>query len=297
MFIKLGKICLGRNIKMSLPNDLSLGVVQLTVGDLERSVGFYERSLGLKVHQREAGSTVMGAEGGVDLLELKEIKGAKKYGRTTGLYHFAILVPSRLELARFLRNLAETQTPVEGFSDHLVSEAIYLSDVDGNGIEVYRDRPRTDWVDKQGKFRMGTDPLDLDDVLTELETHPEPWTGMDKGTVMGHVHLHVRDIPEALKFYGEVVGFDLMMNMGSALFVSAGGYHHHLGLNVWAGVGAPPPPENSVGIRHFIVNIPGQAEVDKVLGRLRAAQVTVDEHDSGYFFRDPSQNGIVIRPR
>jgi len=281
---------------MSLPNDLSLGVVQLTVGDLDRSVGFYERSLGLKVHQREAGSAVMGAEGGIDLLELKEIKGAKKYGRTTGLYHFAILVPSRLELARFLRNLAETQTPVEGFSDHLVSEAIYLSDPDGNGIEVYRDRPRTDWVDRQGKFRMGTDPLDLDDVLRELEAHPEPWTGMDKGTVMGHVHLHVRDIPEALKFYGEVVGFDLMMNMGSALFVSAGGYHHHVGLNVWAGVGAPPPPENSVGIRHFIVNIPGQAEVDKVLVRLRAAKVAVDEHDSGYFFRDPSQNGIVIRP-
>lgn len=280
---------------MSLPNNLSLGSVHLTVGDLERSVGFYERSLGLKVHRREGKTAVMGA-GGDDLLVLTEVAGAKKVRNTTGLYHFAILVPRRLELARFLRNLIETQTPVEGFSDHLVSEAIYLPDPDGNGIEVYCDRPRAGWLDKSGKLQMGTEPLDLEDILKELDAHPEPWQGMDKGTVLGHVHLHVRNIPEALKFYTEVVGFDLMFNMGSALFVSAGGYHHHLGLNIWAGQGVPPPPPGSVGIRSFIINLPDQGEVDKVLGRLREAQVGVEEHESGFLFRDPSQNGIVIRP-
>lgn len=279
---------------MSLPNTLSLDSVQLTVSNLDRSIAFYQHSLGFKLHRREADTAYLGA-GRTDRLALTEQPGAKRVPRTTGLYHFAILVPSRLELAQVLNRLTETQTPVEGFSDHLVSEAIYLPDPDGNGIEIYRDRPRAEWRDEHGNFRMGTDPLDLESVLAELNGPSETWHGFPPETGLGHLHLHVRQILEAQNFYCNILGFDLMMNIGSALFVSAGGYHHHLGLNVWAGVGAPPPPPNSVGLRSFVIRLPNRNEVDQVLDRLRAANVSIEENAQGWFFRDPSQNGLILQ--
>ena len=279
---------------MSLPNTLALDSVQLTVSNLDRSIAFYEHSLGFKLHRRETDTAYLGA-GRTDLLALTEQPGAKRVPRTTGLYHFAILVPSRFELAQVLNRLAETKTPVEGFSDHLVSEAIYLPDPDGNGIEIYRDRPRAEWRDEHGNFRMGTDPLDLDSVLAELNGHSDPWNSLHPETVLGHMHLHVRQIPEAQNFYCHILGFDLMMNIGNALFVSAGGYHHHLGLNVWAGVGAPPPPPNSVGLRSFVIRLPNRNEIDQVLDRLRAANVSIEENAQGWFFRDPSQNGLILQ--
>lgn len=280
---------------MSLPASLSLGPVHLTVSNLDRSIAFYQTSLGFKLHRREGADAFLGA-GAADLLVLTEQPGAKRAPRTTGLYHFAILVPSRFELAHVLNRIAETQTPVEGFADHLVSEAIYLPDPDGNGIEMYRDRPRSGWKDTQGNFRMGTEPLNIDSLLGELNGHSEPWAGLHRDTVLGHMHLHVRQIPEAQNFYCNVLGFDLMMNMGHALFISAGGYHHHLGLNVWAGVGAPPPPPNSVGLQSFVIRLPDQSEVDKVLARLQASNVAIEESDQGFFFRDPSQNGLILQP-
>ena len=282
----------------SLHPDLALGYVHLTVSNLERSLSFYQQALGFKVHRRDAatGTAWLGA-GGPDLLVLTELTGAKRSHGTTGLYHFAILTPSRLELAQSLKRIAETRTPVGGFSDHYVSEAIYLPDPDGNGIEIYRDRPRADWRDAQGNFRMGTDPLDIDGVLSELDSRDDErgeWNGLDPATKLGHMHLHVRSIPEAQAFYCDVLGFDLMMNIGSALFVSAGGYHHHLGLNTWQGVGAPPPPPGSVGLRCFTVRLPNQAELDKVLDRVRAAGVLIEEHAQGWLVRDPSQNAVVF---
>lgn len=280
---------------MSLPPNLTLDHVHLAVSDLERSLAFYQNALGLKVHRREGDTARLGA-GQTDLLVLTEQPGARVYPNCTGLYHFAILVPSRLELARSLKRLAETQTPMQGFADHLVSEAIYLADPDGNGIEIYRDRPRSDWVDSAGNFRMGTEPLDIDGVLGELGNAAEEWSGLKPETVLGHMHLQIRDTAEAREFYCNVLGFDLMANWHSALFISAGGYHHHLGLNTWQSLNAPPPPPGAAGLRYFVIRLPDRKSVDEVLGRVRAENSPVEETDQGWLIRDPSQNGIVLSP-
>ena len=277
----------------TLSNDLHLGFVHLTVSNLERSLAFYQDSLGFQVH-RQAGDTAYLGAGGPDLLALTERPGATRYPRRTGLYHFAILVPSRLELARVIRRVAESRAPVQGASDHLVSEALYLADPDGNGIEMYRDRPRAEWPQTNGIVRMDTLPLDIDGVLSELDQVSGPWAGLHPETVLGHMHLHVRDIPEALAFYRDVLGFDLMFNMGSALFVSAGGYHHHLGLNIWGTQGAAPSPPESIGLRYFTIQLPTQAVVEAVLERARAAGAAVEEHPVGKLVRDPSMNGLVF---
>jgi len=279
----------------SLPSDLTLSYVNLTVPDLDRSVAFYQNALGFQQHRREAGTTYLGA-GGPDLLALTEQRDARVPRGHTGLYHLAILVPSRLELAQSLKRLAETRTPLPGFADHFVSEAIYLSDPDGNGIEIYRDRPRSEWYDEHGNFRMGTEPLDVDGVLSELEGHNEAWAGLAPGTVLGHMHLKVANLPEARRFYCDLLGFDVMADIRTALFVSAGGYHHHLGMNTWESAGAPPPPPDSAGLRYFVVRLPTQEEVDKVLSRVREAGLPIEQHPQGALMRDPSQNAVVFAP-
>jgi catechol 2,3-dioxygenase len=278
----------------SIHPQTTLGYVHLTAADLDRSLTFYQQSLGFKLHRREGDTACLGA-GGADLLALTERPGARRYAGRTGLYHFALLTPSRLELAHSLKRIAETRTLVQGFADHYVSEAIYLADPDGNGIEIYRDRPRAEWRDEHGNFVMGTEPLDVDGVLSELNGHDEAWNGLDPATVLGHMHLHVRDIPEAQKFYCEVLGFDLMASLGSAAFVSAGGYHHHLGMNIWGTAGASPPPPESVGLRYFTAHLPDQTEVDKVLSRAREANAPIEEHPKGWLIRDPSQNALVLK--
>lgn len=272
-----------------------MGAVHLTVSDLSRSLPFYEHVIGLRVHARANGVARLGA-GGADLLVLTEQPGARTHLRGhSGLYHFAILVPSRLELARALRRMAEARTPMDGYSDHKVSEALYLPDPDGHGIEVYRDRPRADWFEARGNFRMATDPLDLEGVLGELRAAPEPADRMDPATVIGHVHLHVAHMAQAEQFYVGGLGFDLMARYGpSASFVSAGGYHHHLGMNTWAGVGAPPPPPDSVGLRYFEVKLPNTDAFTQTVDRLRSASVTLEEQEPGVLVRDPSQNAMLL---
>jgi catechol 2,3-dioxygenase len=263
------------------------------VANLDRALSFYQHALGFKVHRREGPEAWLGA-GGPDLLALVENPAARAYPGHTGLYHFAILVPSRLALAQSLKRIADTRTPVQGFADHLVSEAIYLPDPDRNGIEIYRDRPRSEWYGPDGQFQMGTEPLDIDSVLKELDGNKDGWKGLEPATVLGHMHLHVRSISEALQFYCGVLGFDLMGNLGSALFVSAGGYHHHIGLNTWGTLNAPPPPPDAVGLRYFVVRVPGKTGLDPVLDRLRQAGVTLEDHPQGQLVRDPSQNAIVL---
>jgi len=281
-----------------LPSSLSLGYVHLTVANLDRSLAFYQHALGFKLHRRDAtADTAYLGAGGPDLLALTELPGARHAPRRTGLYHFAILVPSRLQLAHSLKQIADTQTPVQGFADHLVSEAIYLGDPDGNGIEIYRDRPRAEWHDAQGNFRMGTEPLDIDGVLSELEGHEDEqseWNGLDPATTLGHMHLKVASTRDSKTFYCDVLGFDKMVDWPSALFISTGGYHHHLGLNTWESAGAPPPPPDAAGLRYFTMNLPDKNEVDKVLDRVRHAGLAVEEHPQGWLLRDPSQNGIVL---
>jgi len=235
---------------MPLPHDAHIGQVSLTVRDLERSLSFYREVLGFV----ELGPGRLGPAGGRVLIELHERKDAiVKPRRSAGLFHFAILVPSRAALGRSLRRLAETRWPMSGAADHLVSEALYLNDPDGLGIEIYRDRPRDTWRMANGELAMATDPLDLEAIHDEPGAET-PWNGLEAGTIMGHVHLHVPHIDTAEAFYCGRIGFDpIVRRYPGALFVSAGGYHHHLGLNTWAGIGAPPPPENSAGLRSFTI--------------------------------------------
>ncbi|GAB4577986.1 MAG: VOC family protein [Anaerolineales bacterium] len=279
---------------MSLPPQTTVGSVSLTVSNLERSLAYYQNNLGLHLHRRENDTAWLGA-GNHTFLILTKQPGARHPGRTTGLYHFAILTPSRHALAQSLRRLAETKTSVSGFSDHGVSEAIYLSDPDGNGIEIYRDRLRGEWPFENGQLQMVSDPLDLEGIMDELKKKDEPWSGLHPDTVLGHMHLHVADLPQAIQFYRDVIGFDLMQYFGnSAGFLSAGGYHHHLGLNTWNGVGAPPPPPNSIGLRWYTIQLPDETALSQVVERLQTYTVPVEKRDEGLFFRDPSQNGVLL---
>jgi catechol 2,3-dioxygenase len=274
-----------------LAPETRLGAVELTVTDLGRSVPFYQEAIGLKVHRVEDGTAVLGT-GGEDLLVLVEEPDANRAGRHAGLYHFALLHPSRLELARAAARLAVTQTPIQGASDHGVSEAIYLPDPDGNGIELAADRPKEEWPDLS-VMSGGPDPLDLAALLeTVAGENPRP---ADPGTTVGHLHLHVGDLDAAKRFYVDVVGFDVMTYLPSAVFVAAGGYHHHVGFNIWRGPGVPPAPEGTVGLRHFTVVLRDEAELDALRERARAAGVEVDESADGPVLRDPSGNALLFR--
>jgi catechol 2,3-dioxygenase len=271
-----------------------VGPVSLIVPSLDRSVRFYEDALGLKVHRRSNGAADLGA-GGDDLLHLEERPGAVHPRRTTGLYHFALLLPTRRDLARQLRHFADAGVPLQGASDHLVSEALYLADPDGNGIEVYRDRPREQWAYDGGHVRMSTDPLDVEGLLAESDGSGASWFGMPKGTVMGHVHLRVSDVGAAEEFYREVLGMDLTTRFGgSASFMSYGGYHHHLGLNTWASAGAPAPPEGSVGLREFVIRVPDAQRWELVRRAGGSRSPSADAIPGGLKLRDPSGNGVVV---
>jgi catechol 2,3-dioxygenase len=272
-----------------------IGAVALTVRDLPRLVAFYQDSLGLVSHRQDDRLAVLGA-GRADLLYLFADPEAPRPGRrTTGLYHFAILVPSRSHLALALNHLARTETPLQGFSDHLVSEAIYLADPEGNGIEIYRDRPREQWPWANGQLQMATDPLDLRDVLSTLPTTPPPEYTLDPGTTIGHIHLQVSTLPETEQFYRDVLGMDLMVQYGNmADFFSAGGYHHHIGANTWAGVGAPPPPVGATGLRWYELALPHETALAEVAGRLDQAGIASTPHERGFLVQDPSRNTILL---
>jgi catechol 2,3-dioxygenase len=240
---------------MPLPADTHIGQVELTVQNLDRSVLFYGDVLGFTETHREARRSVLAPPAGRTLIELHEKADAVARPRSSsGLYHFAILVPSRAALGRSLRRLTDMRWPLSGAADHLVSEALYLNDPDGLGIEIYRDRPRDAWRKaSSGEIAMATDPLDLQGIVDEPGAD-STWAGLESGTVMGHVHLHVPHLDTAEAFYCDRIGFTPMVrSYPGALFVAAGGYHHHLGLNTWAGRGAPSPPENAVGLRGFTI--------------------------------------------
>ena len=275
----------------------SMGLVRLTVADLERSRAFYERALGLRASERDDGMLAFGVAAEPPLVELRADASAPTLDRrATGLFHLAILTPSRPDLAHALARLAAARWPLDGASDHLVSEALYLSDPDGNGIEIYRDRPREEWRHEDGQLAMATLPLDLDSVLGELSGAREPRPLAPAGTRIGHVHLQVSDIAAAEQFYSGVLGFDVVVRgYPGALFVSAGGYHHHLGLNTWHSLGASPPVPGAVGLRNFEIKVPREAEMDRVLGRVRAAGIEIAPEGNGSLIRDPSGNGVVLR--
>lgn len=279
-----------------LPDGTTLGAVELTVSNLDRSLAFYTERLGLDLHGHAGGRASLGGEGGQSFLRLVENLSARPAPRSTGLYHFAILVPSRDALAASLGRLAATRTPLQGASDHGVSEALYLADPDENGIEIYRDRERQDWPRQGGRLAMSTDPLDLDDLLGALPASAGP-SPMPAGTRLGHVHLHVADLDAALAFYRDVLGFELQQMYGAqAAFVAAGGYHHHVGLNTWRGVGAPPPPADSIGLREFEVRLPDRAALAELGARLDDSGTAVVSRRDEIRAADPSGNRVVLRP-
>jgi catechol 2,3-dioxygenase len=227
-----------------------LGATHLTVSDLDRSVRFYQDAIGLRVHSNEDGRAALGA-GGEDVLVLVEEPGAQPAGRHAGLYHVALLDPSREELAFAVDRLIRTRTPVEGMSDHGTHEAIYLPDPDGNGLELAADRPRSDWPEGLG-YSGGPAPLDVENLYAlAREADVPPFVG--EGFRTGHLHLHVSQLDAARDFYRDVIGFDVQFEMPTAVFLSAGGYHHHVAINTWRGKGVPPAPPGTVGMRHWTV--------------------------------------------
>jgi catechol 2,3-dioxygenase len=234
-----------------LPDSLRLGPVHLTVTDADRSAGFYQDAIGLSAHGREDSHVAMGA-GGEDLVVLHESPFARRPGRTAGLYHFALLHPSREELGRALMRLVATGARIEGASDHGISEAIYLPDPDGNGIELAADRPRERWP---ARWDTNPEPLDLSTLVAPLAAEP-PQRRADSALRVGHLHLHVGDIELGLAFYRDVLGFEVQTLIAGAAFVSAGGYHHHLGFNVWRGENVPPAQPGTVGLREWTVVLP-----------------------------------------
>jgi catechol 2,3-dioxygenase len=272
----------------------TVGPVHLTVADLARSVDWYRSTVGLETVAQEQGTAVLGTDGR-ELLVLVEELGAQPSFRHTGLFHFALLVPKRRELARWLAHAARDGVALQGVSDHFVSEAIYLADLDGHGIEIYADRPRVGWEGLVGQ-RLTTIPLDVPDLLSELDDPAtEPFEGLPAGTVMGHVHLKVAAIPDAVAFYRDVLGFGLMAQLrNEAAFLSAGGYHHHVGANTWESAGASPPPPGSAALRHATIVLPDAAERERVLSRLDAAGHVVAEATDGPLVRDPSGNALIL---
>ena len=274
----------------------TLGPVRLTVSDLERSRAFYERAIGLQANELDDGTLGLGVTGEPAVIELRGDSRAPRLNRrATGLYHLAILVPTRRDLAFALARLGHTHWPLDGASDHLVSEALYLSDPDGNGIEIYRDRPRSEWRRVGDQLQMSTLPLDLDSLLGELRGATELQVRAPAGTRIGHVHLQVSDLAPAEAFYHGLLGFDVMVRgYPGALFVSAGGYHHHIGLNTWHSAGAAAPPAGSVGLRSFTIELPDQRGLEHVLARIEAAGSPVTREPGGALVRDPFGNGVVL---
>jgi catechol 2,3-dioxygenase len=276
--------------------ETEIGHAHLIVSNLERSLRFYQNLIGFHILNKEKNKATLTTDGVTPLLVLEERKDAiLKPSRTTGLYHFAILVPNRASLARSLLHLLQSGYPLQGASDHQFSEAIYLADPDHNGIEIYADRPVEQWErTDSGEYKGTTDPLDVEDLLAEAGN--ERWLGLPKETKIGHIHLHVANIEEADVFYRNGLGFEATIRMGNhALFLSAGGYHHHIGVNTWAGVGAPQPPENATGLHLFSILLPSAEELKTVVERLKKIGASVEFAQEKAVVKDPSGNQIQLQ--
>jgi catechol 2,3-dioxygenase len=284
------------SITYQIPATTHLGEVSLKISNLDRSIQFYTEVVGLKLLTRQDQVATLTADGLHSLLRLEEVSNSITLPERThaGLYHFAILLPDRKSLGLAVRNLVASGIDI-GQGDHLVSEAFYISDPDLNGIEIYADRPRDTWRrDADNNYIMASDPVDVQSLF-DLSADAA-WNGLPAGTVIGHVHFHVRSLEEARSFYSGILGFDVVGNFAnmSALFVSAGGYHHHLGLNIWAGVNAPVNPANATGIDYFTIVYAHAHEAEQAAQRLSQSGVEVT-HDGGIWYTaDPQNIGIRL---
>lgn len=279
-----------------IPATTHLGEVSLRISNLERSIQFYTEVVGLKLLERSEKVATLTADGKQSLLRLEQLTDAvtMPVRSTSGLYHFAILLPDRKSLGLALRNLAESGIEI-GQGDHLVSEAFYISDPDHNGIEIYADRARDTWKrDADNNYIMSSDPVDVDSLFALAAN--EPWQGLPAGTVIGHVHFHVRSLEESRRFYTGVLGFDVVGNFAnmSALFVSAGGYHHHIGLNIWAGAGAPVNPDNATGIDYFTIIYDGKEPLEQAVEQLHQSNASIEQQGTDWFTVDPQNIRIRL---
>ncbi|WP_257351880.1 VOC family protein [Pseudalkalibacillus decolorationis] len=271
-----------------------IGHVHLTVSDLKRSLTFYTETLGFRVLEETDNKVTLSTDNQTPLIIIEqEEKVLPKQQRTTGLYHFAILVPNRRDLGAFIRHISESGYPVQGASDHLFSEAVYLADPDGHGIEVYVDRPESEWVWKNGELPFISDPLDIDSLLKE--SGDKEWSGFPNKTVLGHIHLHVADLNTAKIFYNEGLGFDITVPFRhQALFVSSGRYHHHIGLNTWNGQGAPAPGENHVRMNWYSIVLPSEEVRSSIIERLVKIGASIHKENGSVWIKDPSHNKIRL---
>ncbi len=277
-----------------LPAETRLGAIRLRPGDVGLLRDFYERAIGLRALESSDGAVLLGAGDGALVELVSDPDAPARPPRTTGLFHLALLVPARADLARALRRVFEAGWHLSGASDHLVSEALYLSDPEGNGIELYRDRPREEWPHQGDEVAMATLPLDLEGLLAEPGGDTDT-AAMPEGTVLGHVHLQVSDLDSAAAFWVDALGLDVTASLyPGALFVSAGGYHHHVGLNTWAGVGAPRPPAGARGLDRFEVVLPDAESYAAARERLSAV-AEVRDLDGGAVAEDPSGNAVLLR--
>ncbi len=275
----------------TLSSDTHIGRVRLRVGDLERALAFYRGVLGMQV-TREEGSTLTLA----DLLILEEHPGiARRPARpvTTGLYHVALLVPDRRELGRSLLGLHQAGYPLRGMSDHAVSESLYLEDPDGNGLEIYADRPRSAWPVRDGVVQMTVDRMDVEGVIAAGRVRPEPWVGLPPETVVGHVHFTVADLEPAVAFYRDVIGFYVMMSIPTLVAVSAGGYHHHLNLNTWAGELAPRDSDSVAGLSGWELRVPDGSARKALIERVTAAGALTSS-GNGVVATDPDAIRVTV---
>ncbi|MGN7398290.1 VOC family protein [Cytobacillus praedii] len=268
--------------------------VHLKVADLQRSIEFYQQVIGFQLLEQTKNKASLSADGKTVLVTIEQPETIhSKQLRTTGLYHFALLLPSRSDLAKVIEHFIKIGYPLQGASDHLVSEALYLADPDGNGIEIYADRPSSTWEWNNEEVVMSTERLDIESILAEGDG--KPWAGLPSDTLMGHIHLHVSELHKTEEFYCKGLGFNVVTRYGGqALFISTGCYHHHIGLNTWNGIGAPAPSENSVGLKHFTLVYPNEeARISAVANLEKIGAVVTQEHGQ-YSTADPSGNPILL---
>lgn len=277
------------------PN-IMLGEIKLKVSNLQRSLDFYTDIVGFRVLHTDGAQASLTYDGVTAAIVLEELPGARITPRraAAGLYHFAILLPDRLSLGITLRHLVDHGIRI-GQADHLVSEALYIYDPDNHGIELYRDRARDEWqLDSQGNIKMASDPIDWDGLLELAQGHE--WHGLPNGTTLGHIHLHVSSLEQSKAFYVDTLGFDIAADARAqmrALFIATGGYHHHIGLNSWAGEGVPIAPADATGLAYYTILLPDHAALQETVGRLKQAGITVTGEAGHCLVHDPS--GIELR--